>query len=565
MRIITADRRPNRSLAAPACTVVVVAFAVAVVLAALRGPVGAQEQSACSVTPDKVAAPSEIELGETVRVTLTLTSSCPPEQAPVDVVLVLDQSASMGNKAKLDNAKAAAVAFVEAMDLGQSRVGLVAFNQDAGLRVPLTQDGEKVTRAINDLFPGGQTNISGAIGVAHAELMRDVQGHALAMIVLTDGFNTVPGALPVPEAAAAPKADGVTIATFCAGGECDPGLQPAASGPAFYFNVDDTARLADLYRELAGTLQANALVTITVRDEIPANMRYLPGTARPVPDEVGADFLAWRLAGALPEGGLSYDLRPLAVGLHPTNVVAVGQFTDRRGLAGDTVFPVPVVRVTAPECMPRPLEIYFLIDDSNCLSGASLGGEPANIAIRKGVERVLDQVDLGRDIAAVIGFGDQAITFQTLTADRASIVAAAEMIGFRDETARLDRAYQAVADEMASARHDPSAQVVTIVVTDGPMSPALPLASAQADALRRRGVKHYAIGIGTLAQHALLRAIAEPGGYRELRFGGDVITAYREIGTIVAALADVCGRPSPTPTPAPSRWLYLPRALQGGP
>jgi Mg-chelatase subunit ChlD len=526
-------------------------------------------QSDCKVTPDKVAAPAEIMLGETVRVTLTLTSTCPPRVAPIDVVLVIDQSGSMGDAGKLDNAKKAAKAFLEAMDLSISRVGLVTFNQEAGLRVPLSQDARRIRGEIDSLIAGGKTNISAAIDIAHAELKRDPQGHQLALVVLTDGRNTVP-ADPVPVAAGRAKDDGITVAAFCAGGDCDPGLKDAASDLSLYFSVTDLAKLVELYTALAGKLQQNSIVTLTIRDEIPANMRYVAGSATPKADTDGPNVLVWNLKGDLPPAGLSYLLEPLEVGTHPTNIVAAGNFVDRRGMPGNTVFPVPVVKVRKPDCAPIPLEVYFLIDDSNCLNGATLDGEPSLVAIHQGVDKVLAQMNLGRDTAAVIGFGDAAITYQPLTADREAVLAAVDRVGMTDSTARLDKAYEEVRAQMKQL-HRPGAQVVTIAVTDGPMMPSPDLAALVAGALSRMGVKHYAIGIGTLAQHSTLRAISEPGGYRDLSFGGSVIQAYTELGGMVAALATNCARPvtptvaatprptrTPAPTVRPSR-ILLPR------
>jgi hypothetical protein len=370
------------------------------------------------------------------------------------------------------------------------------------------------------------------------------------MVVLTDGYNTVPGAEPVPDAAQRAKNDGITVVTVCAGGECDPGLRPAASDPSLYYDVPDTTQLAELYRDLAGLLQTNGIATLTVTDRIPSNMRYVPDSARPAPAEVGTDFLRWELNG-LPAGGLSYSLEPLEEGVHPTNVVAIGEFVDRRGLPGETVFPVPTVKVVASPCAPKPLEVYFLIDDSNCLVGSWLNDMPALEAIKKGMADMLDVLSLGRDRAAVIGFGDQAIIFQTLTGDRSAILAAVDQISFRDNSARLDLGFVETARELASPRHRRSAQAVTVIVTDGPMTPAIDLAVARGEALRRQGVKHYSIAVGDslLAQQAALRSISEPGGFRALPYNGDVISIYRDFAAIFKSMSTTC-QPTPTPPPA---------------
>jgi uncharacterized protein YegL len=547
-----------------------VALIAALALLAIFGawvqlmPAQAQTQSACTTQPNKVAAPRAISLGETVRVTLTLSSQCPPDQAPVDIMLVLDTSASMADDNKLVNLKKAAKAFLEKVDFTQSRVGLVIFNHDAGLAMPLTQNKQALLSRIEQMMPTGKTNISAAIDIAHAELIKDPQGHQLSMVVLTDGYNTVTTD-PVPVAAARAKAAGILIATFCAGsnGECDPGLEAGASKPELYFLVEDTTLLVALYEQLATTLQLNSIVRLTVTDTVPANMAYVGG-ALPAPDSVtpqpnGETVLVWNLPGVFPAGGLSYNLRPMEVGTWPTNVSAIGDFVDKKGLPGQTVFPIPQVIVTA-ECPPVPLEIFILIDDSNCLAGATLNGVDSKTAIRRGVERVLDQIELGKDTVAVIGYGDTAVTFTHLTDDREAILAGVDAISMRDNSARLDLGYQEVAKELKTPLHRLGTTVLTISITDGPMMQAPELAKARAQALNRQGVRHAHIAVGTIAQYGLLRQIAEPGWFWDTPFGGDVITPYTEFGAISAGIGRpaICpvgastATPPPTATPKPA-------------
>jgi len=527
----------------------------------------AHEASPCTATVDKVAAPTRLMLGETTRITLTLEAVCPADEAPIDVMLVMDASASMADDAKLTNAVAAARAFVDAMNLAASRVGLVVFNEAAGVRQPLSGDAAAIRSSLSGLIPGGRTNVSQAIEVARQHLAEAGDpDRTQAIIVLTDGRNTISGAEPIPLAAARAKGDGILVATFCAGGQCDPDLEPAASSRDLYFNVADVTQLVGLYATLAGQLQQNALRTLTVRDVLPANMYFIGGTGRPEPDEVTTDdqarttTLTWYLVGGMPEGGLSYDVEPLEIGVHPTNVVATGDFVDKKGLSGQVVFPVPEVEVLAPPCLPRPLEVYFLIDDSTCLLNSSLNGMAAADAIAKGVEEVLGTMKLGRDTAAVIGFGDTAEIYQTLTVDKAALVDAARRVAMRDGQANLDLAYDEVRRELRSPRHRPSAQLVTLTVTDGPMMASPRRAEVRAEQLRGMGAKHYNIGVGPIVQHATLRGIAEPGGYRDIALGGDVITAYQELGAMFTPLGSDCvpvaeltppATAQPTATPEP--------------
>lgn len=526
---------------------------------ALPGPSMAQDRSNCQAATDKVAQPAELNLGETVRVTLTLTSSCPEEVSPVDVMLVLDISASMLDQNKIVNAKRASKAFIDAMDLGQSRVGLVAFNQDAGVHSVLTKDGAAVKTRIDALSPTGQTNISLAIDVATQELRKSQRGVQQAMIVLTDGYNTVAGAEPVPTAAARAKADGIVMVTICAGGECDPGLEPAASSADLYFNVPRTDELEQLYTRLAGALQANAIVQWTIEDVLPANMKFIVGSAVPpvaaaLPQPDGTTLLTWRLAGDFPAAGLSYDVEPLEVGRHPTNVSARADFKDRKGLPGSVPFPIPVVLIRGA-CPPLPIEVFYLIDDSNCLAGATLNGMDSRAAIHKGIEASMNRLGLkkgGKDTAAVIGYGDTSEIFQTLTDDPEAVLAAVDRITMRDSAANLDLAYRDVARELRTARHRPGTRAMTINITDGPMMQAPEQAKAVADSLRKQGARHYNIAVGTIAQYALLRQISDPDGFWTIPFGGDVITPYTEFGGKVLDIGHPVICPPATPTGQPT-------------
>ncbi len=539
-------------------TALVLAFLIAAGFGAIGSlPAGAQPQSNCQASPDKVAAPDEIDLGQTVQVTLTLTDSCPQEVSPIDVMLVMDGSESMLDNQKITNAKAAAKAFLEEMDLSpdQSRVGLVVFNEAAGLYSGLTRDADYIRTRIDSIVPSGRTNISDAIDLAAEELREQDRGIAQAMIVLTDGINTVPTD-PVPVAAQRAKDQGITMVTICAGGDCDPGLPSAASAPELFFNVPDASELTELYRTLASELQANAIVEWTIEDVLPANMEFVPGSAQPPVDEArsepdGTTVLVWQIAGPFPDAGLTYLVEPQEVGLHPTNVVATGRFKDRRGLPGEVTFPIPKVLIRS-YCPPKPLEVYILIDDSNCLAGATLNGMDARSAIRKGVEKVLDQLALGKDTVAVIGYGDTAELFTPLTDDREEILAGVDRVTLRDGSARLDLAYLKVAEELRSERHREETQVLTHSITDGPMMQAPELASARAAALKSAyGAMHYHIAVGTLAQYTLLRNISEPGGFWILPFGGDVITPYTEFGAIAQDIGfpAICpGGPTPSVT-----------------
>ncbi|MBI2558030.1 VWA domain-containing protein [Candidatus Woesearchaeota archaeon] len=117
-----------------------------------------------------------------------------PEQClvPIDAMLVIDRSGSMNDDNKLTDAKAAASAFVGAVDFSQDEVGLASFNQTATLDQELTNVEGDVTSAINALKAGGLTNIGGGIKKGREELLAN-GGPTKAMVLLSDGAPNVDG------------------------------------------------------------------------------------------------------------------------------------------------------------------------------------------------------------------------------------------------------------------------------------------------------------------------------------------------------------------------------------
>lgn len=118
--------------------------------------------------------------------------------APVDIMLVIDKSGSMnqqdGANTRLQNAKSAAITFVNNVNFSKDTVGLASFNQLATLNQGLTNNLATITNAINALTASGQTNIGDGIKVGREELIA-FGGPTRAMILLSDG---APNAMTLP-------------------------------------------------------------------------------------------------------------------------------------------------------------------------------------------------------------------------------------------------------------------------------------------------------------------------------------------------------------------------------
>jgi Ca-activated chloride channel family protein len=109
-----------------------------------------------------------------------------PVQDPLTVVLAIDISGSMAGT-PLARAKEAAEIFVELLE-PQDTVGLVTFDHDVYVDVPLTDDHDAVIDVIRGLEYKGDTALYQAI-IDSAELLRDVDEGRRVVVVLTDGRN----------------------------------------------------------------------------------------------------------------------------------------------------------------------------------------------------------------------------------------------------------------------------------------------------------------------------------------------------------------------------------------
>jgi Mg-chelatase subunit ChlD len=198
---------------------------------------------------------------------LLLRERCLPEQRRVDVALVLDASLSMlesagdgaapGPRSKLDAARGAALAFLNALRLDADRgdqAAVIGFNSSATLLSPLTADRSALDAALAAIAPAPQTCIVCGVDAAAAELAsaRHRADHAAVLILLTDGrSNPQPAAEAVARAAMA-KSAGIRIYTVGLGTDLDEAaLREMASGPEAYRHAPSAAELAGIYRGIA--------------------------------------------------------------------------------------------------------------------------------------------------------------------------------------------------------------------------------------------------------------------------------------------------------------------------
>ncbi|UCC32952.1 MAG: VWA domain-containing protein, partial [Candidatus Bathyarchaeota archaeon] len=155
------------------------------------------EESDPYVSVDKTATAYEIVCGQEILVNLTVTGVA--LGGPFDIILVIDRSGSMSIGDALEDAKAAAISFVDnrtyTPDPATSDwVGVVSYSSAsrshpaATLDQGLTNDPDLLKWAIGNLTSNGRTNIMAGVHVAQGELADHGRPKAQDVIILlSDG------------------------------------------------------------------------------------------------------------------------------------------------------------------------------------------------------------------------------------------------------------------------------------------------------------------------------------------------------------------------------------------
>lgn len=160
---------------------------------------------AAVLTPPALALPGSVGVTTTdgaatcntaTHVTISLQAVAPPpEDAPLDLVIAIDESGSL-NTTDFNREKQAAIDFVNALDFtgGVRKVGVIAFSDDARVIINLSNNKTAVTNAISAFTKrNGYTNITDAIRDARTMVTNPAQGAqagaAKALLLMTDGEN----------------------------------------------------------------------------------------------------------------------------------------------------------------------------------------------------------------------------------------------------------------------------------------------------------------------------------------------------------------------------------------
>ena len=400
---------------------------------------------------------------------------------------------------------------------------------------------------------------------ARGQNKRNASAHGADQRPSETPFATnTPFATPLTPTVVRPDATPTSTPDLRASHPADKGLLASiVRPPDGYTHSADSSTLPELYRELGRELADRPfLKLLVVEDEIPDDMRLVPGSVDPPAEMPSARLLRWTLSDIGPDGppALTYRLEPLTIGLRPTNVRADADYVDGFGVAGKVIFPVPVVEVVGPipsatptveptstprvilvtptespsptptdfpdptatrrptaiagpiylpwlerdVCIPkiRPVDVAILIDTSSSMNGAKIE------AARQAARTFVSLLALPRDRAAIVTFDTRAHRIQDLTDRRDLLDAAIDSVSTAVGT-RIDRGLWEALETVAGVGRRPEADPIIVLLTDGQTEAGSEedmylTARLAADA----GVMIYAIGLGADVSPAVLTQLA---------------------------------------------------------
>jgi Ca-activated chloride channel homolog len=178
---------------------------------------------------------------------------------PTNVFLVVDTSGSMQEGNRMENTKAALLAFIDNIQGDRDQVGLIEFG--TGIKRleplrPLTDEGrDHYQRVIRAMTPSGRTALLDAVVAAHQEILKAGDTEAInAIVVMTDGLENASRYTPQDVRRAFEGTDTQHIVIFTIGFGADADvklLQEIAAAGRGQFKMADETDIEELYRVIS--------------------------------------------------------------------------------------------------------------------------------------------------------------------------------------------------------------------------------------------------------------------------------------------------------------------------
>ncbi len=172
------------------------------------------------------------------------------QEAPIDFMLLLDTSGSMGGRPIEDAKRACSYLFDDIIDFSTHRMGFVTFETEAKRMVALTNDASKLKAVLRNVTDGGGTNLWAAFKIAEDDLRGSTNRKVI--IIVTDGdpydkYRTLDYANQL-------KATGHKIAIIAAGNYIDMNFISDAASPKLSYKIENMSKLKDAFGEVVARI-----------------------------------------------------------------------------------------------------------------------------------------------------------------------------------------------------------------------------------------------------------------------------------------------------------------------
>ena len=301
--------------------------------------------------------PSITTVGHPVEVSLAITTDdlpkCNTQQRAIDAFLIIDVSSSMDGTALNEGGKAA-ITFADELQhsSGESRVGVIIFNDTASVLSPLGAPLDKIKNDISGLRANGGTNIASAFQQVNNLLDSEVNSDSLPVVILLSDGGTSDFSRALNEANKLKTKGVYLVAVAIQGGGYDPDvLRQLASTSADVYNITNLPEISELYRHLAHSLTTLVATDVFVYQPYAKSFELIQQDKLPSSVNISAGSLEWMLP-ILTSGGatLTYMLEPNSIGWHDISsdegqlslVTCLGKSSDIVLASGPKIFVSPI-------------------------------------------------------------------------------------------------------------------------------------------------------------------------------------------------------------------------------